>query len=306
LKNQEYLAKENINLSSLIAAYKNSSLSKEKIISAVSLFVYNFPSRNCNWSADECGDFFIFFFPRLNNIIEFFEFTNIPFEAYLVKTIKFQIKTFLRKRRLRSLELKVFKNKEFWNYSTPDDESDPLSCLETEETYLRTNITSSFIKKIFSPENLKHITKSKSVKKRILMFVLKHIKEVRETEIPFIADSLGCERDWFLKAFYTLTENIARKEGRKILCEERRNKYFCKLYLTHERYAFSKDEKMREKYKVSINTIKTRIIGISKTIDSIIVEPTHDDIAYIMGVPKGTVDSGLFYLKTHLENILPF
>jgi DNA-directed RNA polymerase specialized sigma24 family protein len=312
LKKQQHPLKQKNNLTALLLSYRNGSLPKAKLISAISIFAYNFPSANYKWREDECSDFFLYFFHEIERIIESFNFIDASFESYLIGILKYRIITFVSKRRLPAFELNSFKDKEFrthvpsYSFPSQDDELDPLSCMETEENYLRINITSSFIKKIFSPQNLKYIKKSKSFKKRMLMFVLKYIREVKENEIPFIAESLSCERDWLLNAFYTLTIGIGRKESRKLLYEERRNKYFCKLYLAHEKYASAMDENIRKKHRISINTIKARITSISETINSIIVDPTHYDIAYIMGVPKGTVDSGLFYLNTHLENILPF
>jgi hypothetical protein len=125
--------------------------------------------------------------------------------------------------------------------------------------------------------------------------------EIGENEIPYIANIFGCKINWLFNVFDILKEKLEKKASRRGVYKERRNKYFCKLYVAHEKYAASILYEEKVKYFLIINEIKEKIANLSLKIKSINLEASHIDIANILGIPKGSVDSGLFYLKIYIE-----
>ena len=291
---------KNEDLKTMLIFYRNGALPKKKIIEAISLFVYKFPLRKYRWKEDDCSDFFSYFFPKINKIIDSFKITEVPFEAYLVKTLKLQIKTFALKKTITDINRKILKNREFWSY----DDNEAYCAESSMDLYEKDpQPTYTFIKNIFSNNKIKRRNSDKTLKKRILLLILKNINNIRETEIPAIAEILNCDKEWLYDTFSKINQKIENKIKRKKLFEERRNRHFCRLYYFHERLSDSEIAEERKEYSLVITKTKLYISKLTKKIDMISTEPTHKDIAEIMNIPKGSVDSGLFYFKLYLEEI---
>ncbi|MCK5200436.1 MAG: hypothetical protein KAR21_18905, partial [Spirochaetales bacterium] len=55
-----------------------------------------------------------------------------------------------------------------------------------------------------------------------------------------------------------------------------------------------------------IKSLRKKINSMNREISNAIVRPTHKDLADILQIPKGSIDSGIFYIKNsfnELENI---
>jgi len=293
---------KNENLGAMLISYRNGTLPKKKIIDAISMFAYRFPQRKYRWKEDDCSEFFSCFFPKIDKIIDSFIITDVPLEAYLVKTLTLQAKTFaVKKMEKEIINRKILGNKEFWTY-----DNNEIYCAESNVNFHKedTHSTYFFIKKIFSSNKIKHGCSIKTLKKRIIIFVLKNMENIPETEIPAIAKILNCDKEWFYKSFSMIREKVKNKIKRKNLHEERRNRYFYKLYLLHERLSNAETEEEKKMYSLAVSKTKSCIDNITKKINNISTEPAHKDIAEAMGIPKGSVNSGLFYFKLYVEEIL--
>ena len=287
----------NENLNTMLFSYRNGSITKKKIIEAISLFVYKFPHNKYSWKEDDCSEFFCYFYPKISKIIDSFKIAEAPFEAYLVKTLKLQIKTFAAKKITEEINRKIFKNREFWPY---DDYQ--LYCAESGiDFYIKDPQPSySLIKKIISSDKTKPIPRKETLNKRIILFVLKNMNNIKETEIPAIAEILDYDKKWLSEAFSKIKQIIEKKIKRKKLFEERRNRHFCRLYHLHELLSKSETAEEKESIYLEILKLKAYINNLANKIDQTITEPSHKDIAEIMNIPKGSVDSGLFYFKLYL------
>ena len=291
------MQKEKLTL--MLISYRNGILPRKKLVETISLFVYKFPLKKYRWREDDCSEFFSYFFPKITKIIDSFIIKDVPFEAFLVKTLKLQIKTFASRKTSEEINRKILKNKEFWQY----DENNETYCAEPDIDFYKRdyNPTYSFIKNIFSNDKIKK--KNKTLKKRFLLLVLKNINNIKEAEIPAIAEILNRDKEWLYEAFAKINQKIENKLKRKKLLEERRNRHFCRLYLLHEFLSDSETSEEKKRYSLAIIKIKSYINKLTEKLNVITTEPTHKDIAEVMNIPKGSVDSGLFYFKLSLENI---
>lgn len=291
---------ERQDLTAMLVLYRENRLEKKTLIEKISLFVYKFPLRVYKWSEDECSDFFSYFFPKIEKMIDTFEVRDIPFEVYLIKTLRLQIKTFAAKKTSDALSMRILANREFWPY---DKIINSIACCEGNPSYSSDNggTVSLFLGKILSGQ-AQGISRDSTLRKRILMLTLKNINSVGGDELSAIAALLGLEKQWLTDASDILREKMENKIGRKRMLEERRNRYFSRLCLLHELYCIYCSADEREKLNADIARVKTCIDKVTLKIDMLQIEPTHQDIADVMKIPKGSVDSGLFYLKLYLEN----
>jgi hypothetical protein len=288
------------NFTAMLVSYRGGALSRKTISEAISLFVYKFPLRMYKWKEDDCSDFFSYFYPKIHKMIDSFEIREIPFEVYLIKTLKLQIKTFAARKAAEANSIKILQNREFWTYEFLNNSS---FCFENDAGYSKSD---SGIMVEFLNQNLNcrlcGISRDSTLKKRMLMLALKIMRNVAENDIRIISSMLDCDCIWLLGAVEILKLKREQKTARKQFLEERRNRHFCRLCLLHESFYSSGVLEERAKLASEISRVKISIDKLAKKIDMIVIEPTHQDIAEVMKVPKGSVDSGLFYLKLYLEN----
>lgn len=291
------------NLTKMFFSWKNGNITKEKFTEAISMYVYKYPLMAYRWNQDDCSDFFSYFYPKISRMIESFQFRNIPFEIYLSKTLKFQMRTFVKNKLRTDLTREVFKNKEFWsyinieNYSYSIENEIKWTAADSPENY-------SAIPKVLEEiikQGADSIGRDTTMKKRILMLILQNVETINENEVEVISNLIECEKEWLHNTLEKLREKLYRRAEVKENLEQRRNKLFCTLYKLHQHCFATIVAEEKKNLAVKIENIKERIEKLTKKITKMRGRPTHKEIAVMLQIPKGSVDSGLFYLKLYLE-----
>ena len=293
---------EDYHLTKLLAEYRAGLTARKLLIREISLFVYNYPLKVCRMKEDLCSDFFCFFYPKIERMIDSFKIRDVPFEAYLIKSIRLQLKTFAAHQKEGYLSLSMQKNMIFWPFW---ERNSDYCCSEEEYIYSSAPETVSLLKKRL--ENSFDLTpegtiKDRTLKKRVTMLILKNIFAVRDRNFPFVANLIGRDIPWLEDSRVKLKTAVDKRTSRKRKICERRNFQFCRLYMLHQKIIYEALDREKEELAFRIDKTKSKILQLNNMIDSISQTPTHSDVAKIMNIPKGSIDSGLYYLKLYLEN----
>jgi DNA-directed RNA polymerase specialized sigma24 family protein len=88
----------------------------------------------------------------------------------------------------------------------------------------------------------------------------------------------------------------SRTERIKQLKEKRRQSYFLIKYFMEVRKT-SRDKFHAAELDKKINREKRRLDAAGRSLSATPRGASHSDIARILGVPKGTIDSGFFYIR---------
>ncbi len=292
---------ENYYLTNLLKSYKSGLIEREKLIREISIFVYNYPLKACRWKEDACSDFFCYFYPRIEKMIESFQLRGIPFEAYLIKSIRLQLKTFAVRKKEGLYELYMLRNLFFWPFL---DRQTGYLCSEEYNQYSPTPEEIKLIKKKL--EDSIELTedgavKDRALKKRITMLFLKNIFSIREEMFPVIAKLIDRNTEWLEKGKLELKSAVENRMTRKTILSERRNKYFWKMFQLEQKMNFAVGAEEKNQIAIQIQNVKNKILKTNSMLKNIPQQPNHRDIAEFMAIPKGSVDSGLYYLKLYLE-----
>lgn len=298
---------EKNHLTELLSNYKTGGTGKQLLIREISLFVYKYPFRSCRWHEDECSDFFCYFYPRIEKMIENFELKGIPFEVYLIKCIRMQLKTFAKRKRDKYINLCMIKNRVFWPCCScgPSCDAAGCTCYEENIDYMP---VSDKIKKISSSLEKSLLLNSggaitnRTLKKRILMLTLKNITIMPSDQLTAMSKLLGCDIIWLENCRQDLKIKIDSRMSRKKTLSERRNRHFCRLFYYHEQLKYEPGDEDKKILAEKIKKTKKKISEFNRKLKNTSSSPTHRDVASIMKIPKGSVDSGLYYLKIYLEN----
>ena len=288
-------------LTSLLAGYRSGIIARKLLIREISLFVYKYPYKTCRWREDICSEFFCYFYPRIEKMIESFEIRGIPFEAYLIKCLKLQLKTFAVQQKAGLISLYMQRNIIFW----PFGERNYDLCSETELNYASEPEAVLLLRKRL--ENSFHLTEegtitNKTLKKRVTMLILKNIFTLKEINYPFVSKMIGRDIGWLADCRLKLNTAAVEKSSRKKNISEKRNYYFCRLFRLHQMIIYETEDEEKQTIAYNIEQTKAKISRLNNILKSISTSPTHSEVAEIMNIPKGSVDSGLFYLKKYLEN----
>jgi hypothetical protein len=85
------------------------------------------------------------------------------------------------------------------------------------------------------------------------------------------------------------------------MLRERRNRAFLQIYRIHQELSREHDAQRRHTLLEKLEGEKKRLAAALDEMSRVPTAPTHRDIAAALGVPKGSVDSGIYYLKNALE-----
>ena len=275
-----------------VLAYRNSGEGFSELVQELCLLTYRYPERKYGWDEDTCGDFFCSMYHRIPGFIERFEFKGIPFDSFFYTSLSWQMKTFYKKQKARRAYERVVAEPLFWSVREP------------EEPYL-----------IDQPEDIpRHIRSQLRIDEngriqdrasciRVLCMTLRNSESVDGSMVLRISRLCGCSQEWLHACVLHLKERL---NARRIILERlraRRNGIFLKICLLHDELNLETDRLHSRILMEQIETEKARLSRITSKIRRYPFYPTHREIGQVLGLPKGTVDSGLYYLKNNIKSL---
>jgi DNA-directed RNA polymerase specialized sigma24 family protein len=262
--------------------------------------VYHFPRRTMGWDEDACGDFYVFIHPRLLRLVRKFRDQGRPFESYLWAVLNWQLRNFARDRGRRERE---------WGISLrmgdPSDavapgadrggEPDRPRRLEVAERV-------PFALPLFSPEMARTI-RSPADRRNFLFLVLKCSRLLDPAAAGALAPLTGVAPSRLLELAGTLCGMRAPRERRLEKFRCRRNKAFSRVLLLEAELKGEVDAAKCAALRETLRRTRQRMHAAVRRMSRVGMSPTNREIAAVLGVPKGTVDSGLYWLKRKLAAV---
>ncbi|MEW5816176.1 MAG: hypothetical protein AB1798_12375 [Spirochaetota bacterium] len=275
-----------------ILEYQKTGKGLESIIQKISTDIYLYPRKRFCWDEDDSSDFFCYFYPKIPGLVSRFQFTGKPFEAYLSTTLKWQLKTFASEKKRRSAMYRILNNEEFWYIKEE-------TSLYTEKPDL--NIPPS-VKKVLKVSSNNRVNDLSS-RRRILYLAMKGSLQITGHLIECVSIITGYKQDWLFDCIEKLTSRMEARKKRIAALEAKRNKSLFKIFYLHEQLVKEYENENRSRVFLELIKEKKRIAEAMDEISRVPLTPTHRDIAEVLGVPKGSVDSGLYYLKNAFKEV---
>lgn len=275
-----------------VLRYKQTGSGFPDLHKRICLFVYQYPQGRLNWTEDECGDFFLFFYRKIPGLIRRFEDRGKPFEAYLAGTLKWQAKTFAQEQKHLRRRCQLLARQDLWTV----EEEEPKICASRQP---------------FVPKEMKRVIgmahdgkiEAESKSKRLLFLILKECQFIDDTFLRYAAEITGCDFAKLSSCVEALTARLQKRKARIAVLEERRNKTFFRCNYLEERLRLCIIPEEQENIVRAITRLKRSLSNTREALARVPLSPTHRDIAEVLGIPKGTVDSGLFYLKSGMKTL---
>ena len=269
----------------MVISYQQGKVPYEAISGHICLYVYDYPRRTKHWDQDRCSDFFVFIHPRLKKLADSFEFTGSPFEAYLNTTLKHQMTSFIKKVRDKEIKEDLF-----CRMCASGSLSDEGSFYKIYDTF---NYT---ISEPAVPYRSR--VGQARTRRRLFFLALSHPDQLDDEAIIKLSEITGYSPDYISRCCMAVRERVQGKRESLQRFKERKNSCFFQLLVIQKKIMDEPDPDKRIWLEEQIQRLRYRIERLSKMIAakaSCLV--SHQDLAQVLGISKGTVDSSLFYLK---------
>lgn len=280
-----------------ILEWKNGTLSTEEVTRAVCIEAWQ---RLGRLEEDERGEFVLYFHRRIRGMIERYDPERGPFEAYLATSLKYQLRSF-RARKARSRYRRAMPmDPEFWKSSCsrprmvslpallPEERDGSRSAellMEAEAAYQRTD----------------HRKHPEAFRRRLLFVALKCSPYASQETVAEMAQVLKIDAPWMEELSARLRERYSQRDQRRRKLMERQNEIACSLYVLRRELAAGVQQWRRQRVIQMIGELTKRARRLSREIDRIPQSVSNLEIARVLDIPKGSVDSGIFYVRETLR-----
>jgi hypothetical protein len=276
-------------INELYSDYLTGNLERNNLEGLIYIHLVNNQEKTClgHWNNNEYEDFISWFYPRLSNSIDSYKETGSSFEAFFNKCLFLSSKEY----RVKTI------TKEVIEYTTWSARFEDMYACEESAVYLHKNteeIITQFIKDI---EGGKH-------SRRILALILKCYYYISEDYAEQIAPSIGISSKILIEMIKKM-QKIRQKKDDCIY--NLRERIYCQYYrciVNEKKLSLQKEHTIT--YGKLINKIKKaweRLEKMRNRMKNIRTEATNSQVAEVIGISKGTVDSSLHQLKEKWEKM---
>jgi RNA polymerase sigma factor (sigma-70 family) len=275
------------NLTDRVLQYQRTRAGLREIVAELAPRVYQYPRRKMGWDEDACGDFYVFIHPRLIRLIERFRDQGKPFESYLFTVLGWQLRNFARERR---------QGERKWNVSLRLEAG---GCAEAAEASPGDLPDQGWR----IPAGVSQMVKSGADRRNLLFLALKCSRTAAPESTTALAAMIGIEEGRLRALMATLQEMRCRRERRLETFRDRRNKAFALARLLETELRTETEPRKIACLREALFRARRRMRLAMQRMARVGLSPTNREIAAVLGVPKGTVDSGLYWLKRKLASV---
>ena len=225
------------------------------------------------------NEFLSWLYPRLARAIDLYRDLGSSFDAYITSLVH----SASREYRCREADHRITE------YVCWQARAEEMSACESENEYLETDEAISI------PKGIKP--------RQILLLLLKSYFFVPDELVNRVATAIGMKTEVIMKMMDELRKLRSEKETEILNLRDRLHcqHYRCLAYQKRMNTAQPETDyykKMKDRYERA----KQRFLSMRKRLGKMRVDASNRMIAEVIGIPKGTVDSGLFAIKHYMAS----
>lgn len=263
-------------LTARVMKYQSEDFDQKGIEHDVAVLAYRYIRHSRHLDEDEAGDFFSLYYPRIMALIKNFRYQGRPFEAYLYVSLRWNIIRYRRSIIEKNMEHQLYRLASFWELHQAEP---PYSVFPVWK----------------SREGSVPLTKTE--RKRILYLSLRESEYLNNAMIEEIVSYLQIDRRWFMNCVTALKAKTSLRRQRLDSLRRYRNQDFYRSHLLQMKLERCFDPAAQEELRKKIFELEGRLKKVNEKIRKAHLHPTNHEISEVLKVPKGTIDSGIFYLR---------
>jgi DNA-directed RNA polymerase specialized sigma24 family protein len=267
-------------LDSVLREYHKGNLNKKKLEGIIFEYILKNSTlfRLNHWPKDECIDFLCWFYPRISRAIDKYRKTGSSFDAYVAAMIRWASREYIRVEKNHRITEKTY-----WDACARE-----MTVREAEPAYGDSDNNAPF--------------RPAGKPRQILLLLLKSYYFISEDFIDKAAPAIGMERE-------RLKHLIERLRNMRVQRDESIKNIQDRIHTLHYRcIAFERRMNTSlegsagyEKLKSRLERTRRRLVNMRNRFKRMRAQPTNQQVAQVLGLPKGTIDSNLFTVRTKFE-----
>lgn len=281
-------------MTAAVVHYQRTGMGRRELFDRVGAYAYRFPLWNGRQNdEDDCGDFYLFCRPRLQEAVDRFQDQGRPFEAYLQSVLTWQLASYYRSKDRHEAAWRLAGTPALWDAEaaalaagTPEQGTPEQGAPEqgAPEQGAPTAAPDA-------PSGLDH----GATRRRVLFAVLKNCHRLPDTQVSAWAGL--CDRSDLPALIGRARQASASSQRRWRRLRERSNRAFATARLIEGQLLAEPDAERRQVLKRRLRRVRGTATNARAELRVVRLGPSNRQIAQLLGIPKGTVDTGLFWLK---------
>lgn len=271
-------------LTHIILEYRNSNEVLKRICRLLYKMAYNYPKPQ-----EEKAQFLLAFTDRIENIVKNFVYQGYPFEVYFSSCLKWFYKTYKKNKQFENRNTMMSQRNDFWENNNDSEFTINEGTTNASEYMLKIK---------------KRNTSLSAMGMRCLIVGLKNPDQIDDTTLHKLSDVSGVSCDTIFKYKEQLIRASKKSYERKSIIKERKNRAFYLKNLKQTELMIAESEKEKESLRAKITFYNDIILRARKELTEKHFGPRNRQIADILGIPKGTVDSAFYYFKKNFNELL--
>ncbi len=264
----------------------------DEIVQQASLLIYAYPATVPTLTEDDCGDFLIFFVPRLRTLIRNYRPERAEFEPYLRMCMRYRIMSYLASRHRSCRYEPADSYIGSWDLQeTPADVFPKQQPIDT--------IALASLLDTRTQRALRRLSR-----KSVLCFCLKAICDADDETIVRMAQLCATDVTWLIHCRYLLLSTLTPRRARLKRMGARTGRLYERIYNLEYRYFRETDPEIRAELDRKIQVSKRLYDQNCSRARRLTLRPTNRDIASILHVAKGTVDHAVYAVRNALTRAL--
>ncbi len=268
-----------------VMLFRKTGKAGKELEDEIAFRIYTSPILDRHLTAEQISSFLCWFYPEILVLAKHFRYRGRPFEAYINYVLLRRINSFLRNDLSEKETQNIFEDRRF----------------DREIKSGNLNGTSD-IKERDTVKELSWL--ANAGKKRILYLFLREYSVSDPEKLSVVSRLTEYDDKWVQECGKRLRMMVYKRSRRYKVIIRRRNYTYYLIFRTEKRLLKAVTEGEKRILREKITTLKEKLAIANTTLEKISRTPTHKEIATVTGNPKGSVDSGLFYLKKSIEEAL--
>ncbi len=248
---------------------------------------------------DERSEFALFFHRRIRSLIRRYNPDLGSFEAYLATSIRYQLKSFASRRVRERFRRELPEDPGFWRQGGVELPGATEPQEEEERAHLPVTVLKEAAAAYRSHNQRAH---PQAFKQRLLYVTLKCSLYASEETLGEMASFLEIDQPRLLELTRELSATLQPRVSRRRALQERQNEVTCRLHTLRKQLEATPEEPRRSRLLRLIHLQEERSRALTKEIDHVPDYVTNREIAKVLDIPKGSVDSGIFYVRSVLRS----
>jgi len=261
---------------------------KQMLMDELIVHVYSYPGKRHSLNEEDWSDFLLGFHGKMQDILINFRYRGPSFWGYLNKVLEWQLLSYYRQVvQYRQAEW-ICERESIIEYEWIPEQYE--FCLLHKINHILDNAGFTDFR-------------TDALRQRLLILVLKNIVFITEDEYFSVFPLLGPSAELAGEYRDLLLESMKRKFDRKKRLELKRCENYCRLTLVEKKRSEEIDLEVQSRFTEKTELYRRRLKRLDRQINSIPMFPSNEDLSELLELPKGSVDSGLFYLRNYLVEL---